>query len=921
MGTSDVVRVTYGGSLIYVAGADTQFKLDTANKRLTEDVIVNVGYAEDTHDATMDDAAQLLSGITAYAGGSKYTGTLQDYTGSINGGEGYIPYYSGAYYIEPTSEIQSISTSGMFMSSDMTIGRGAQPSGTLSIRANGTYDVTDYASAAVLVSGSEYSFGTIPALSSTPSSLVDSGVNIGYNAADSDYYLAVSSLNLAGKSAYGFYYKAVGSTYYTFCVVSDENPSPVYYQEVIGGTARGVGAKQCSYDSQNYLFYASGIGQIRDEYVNSAFPVFVAQTQEEALASGFAAYREFMNNTAERYFEVLMGNKSGSVVFSGSAIRTYAAYYDANITAIDASYAKTVGTAAFSNCYSLCEANIPVCSQIAAYAFYGCRELSSLNCPAVQEIGDFAFCACYALSAISLPSCTAIGKAAFASCTSLADIYMPMVSSIANANQSTSGAFYSVALTSVDLPACSYIGNYAFCKGRSLVSVRASACSVIGNCAFQSCSLLTDVYMPSCVSVGIFAFAYCSSLQSIDLPVCASVAAGAFSVCSRLVSVSIPQCSYVGDNAFANCSALQSIELSLCSRLLAGAFYNCRSLQDVSIPLVRSIGQSAFWSDAALSRIEAPLCNTLDFFAFTYCSMLEYVSMPELLATSSGTNWSTGAFASTGISSVEFPALMKVNAYTFASCKSLQQISLQCCDAIMGSCAFQSCTSLESVYLFGNSVASLSAVNAFASTPMSLSSYLGHFGSIFVPSDVYASYLTAQYWSTYSSRLVSCPVTYGSNISPFDGEVTLENPRNVTLVSASSTDNVWNISLSVVTQSSEHEGVSIPLTNNRESGKWYRLDFDVLIPSGTSINANANRPILAIIAHSITTQGNTAYYQSPVYATDTFTAGTPKHYSLTVSGDADKSLILYLAGIADGQTKTIEITNITMYEKTVTLPS
>lgn len=53
----------------------------------------------------------------------------------------------------------------------------------------------------------------------------------------------------------------------------------------------------------------------------------------------------------------------------------------------------------------------------------------------------------------------------------------------------------------------------------------------------------------------------------------------------------------------------------------------------------------------------------------------------------------------------------------------------------------------------GNLIPSI-GTNIFAYTPMSSSSYLGYFGSIYVPASLLASYKTATYWSQYSSRMV-----------------------------------------------------------------------------------------------------------------------------------------------------------------------
>lgn len=53
----------------------------------------------------------------------------------------------------------------------------------------------------------------------------------------------------------------------------------------------------------------------------------------------------------------------------------------------------------------------------------------------------------------------------------------------------------------------------------------------------------------------------------------------------------------------------------------------------------------------------------------------------------------------------------------------------------------------------GSSVVSI-GTTIFYNTPMSSSTYLGYFGSIYVPSSLLNSYKTATNWTFYSNRMV-----------------------------------------------------------------------------------------------------------------------------------------------------------------------
>lgn len=73
----------------------------------------------------------------------------------------------------------------------------------------------------------------------------------------------------------------------------------------------------------------------------------------------------------------------------------------------------------------------------------------------------------------------------------------------------------------------------------------------------------------------------------------------------------------------------------------------------------------------------------------------------------------------------------------------------------IGTSAFRSCINLVSVIIKGVSVATVQQTNAFMGTPISQSSYLGYFGSIYVPSSLVDTYKSAANWSAYSSRITA----------------------------------------------------------------------------------------------------------------------------------------------------------------------
>ena len=72
---------------------------------------------------------------------------------------------------------------------------------------------------------------------------------------------------------------------------------------------------------------------------------------------------------------------------------------------------------------------------------------------------------------------------------------------------------------------------------------------------------------------------------------------------------------------------------------------------------------------------------------------------------------------------------------------------------------FSNCSNL-SMFVIGtgySSVCVLSTYNIFENSPIEYSSYLGYYGSIYVPASLVDAYKTATNWTYYSSRIQPIP--------------------------------------------------------------------------------------------------------------------------------------------------------------------
>ena len=111
------------------------------------------------------------------------------------------------------------------------------------------------------------------------------------------------------------------------------------------------------------------------------------------------------------------------------------------------------------------------------------------------------------------------------------------------------------------------------------------------------------------------------------------------------------------------------------------------------------------------------------------------------------------------LTEITFTNLSSIGPSALYKCSSLSTVTLiqaTSNNAIgIGASAFRSCINLVSVIIKGGSVATIQQSNAFMGTPISQSSYLGYFGSIYVPSSLVDSYKAATGWSYYSNRITS----------------------------------------------------------------------------------------------------------------------------------------------------------------------
>ena len=130
-----------------------------------------------------------------------------------------------------------------------------------------------------------------------------------------------------------------------------------------------------------------------------------------------------------------------------------------------------------------------------------------------------------------------------------------------------------------------------------------------------------------------------------------------------------------------------------------------------------------------------PLCTSVTS-GFYRCVNLTSADLPKC------TYVGNGVFAGcSNVSIVNIPECQILGDLAFNSCISLQTMSIPKCSSI-GKSAFYYCNNLSQLYI-GTSNCTLANTAAFNSTPFSRSTYLGYFGSIYVPLEYLSWYQSA----------------------------------------------------------------------------------------------------------------------------------------------------------------------------------
>lgn len=144
-----------------------------------------------------------------------------------------------------------------------------------------------------------------------------------------------------------------------------------------------------------------------------------------------------------------------------------------------------------------------------------------------------------------------------------------------------------------------------------------------------------------------------------------------------------------------------------------------------------------------LTSVNFPAVTSVGAYTFRMCPALNSVNL--LVATTIATGCFYGC---TALSSIKLPVAETVQATTYYNCKALERVDFPVVTSIDNT-AFARCSALTcAIFRNTTKVVSLGSTNAFTKTPIASGT-----GYIYVPSTLVAAYKNATNWATYANQI------------------------------------------------------------------------------------------------------------------------------------------------------------------------
>lgn len=518
--------------------------------------------------------------------------------------------------------------------------------------------------------------------------------------------------------------------------------------------------------------YAEKIGEIQTGGTFVTETLSVTQNNTYYPGQGVDGFSEVIVNVPQTGFtekDVTEGVYLENVNNSASFVHMYAYAGNSNILTVNLPNASYVDYNAFMSCDKLTSVYLSTCSIINSGVFSNCSSLLYISAPNCISIGVSAFVQCYSLSDVIIPNCIQLDTQAFARCSNISNI---------------------------NFTRCIFVGNAVFSNCIGLQNVSLNNCYIIGGSTFISCRNVENISLKKCINIGANAFNGCAKLSQLSIPLAIQLGGSVIKSCGSLVSLSIPIVVKFENQALADCS-IEQLYLGLSTYFVPS--YNNALVRTpigsgngsiyVGSTIYDSIISANGWSSlgAQIVSVQTP--------GFTALSFSDGMVYGDTEVIESGYSSYLG-ISKPGVLIVSLNSCKVVASETFGRCSNIKNVNLPECE-ILAENAFSECTALSDISLPKCTHILNRAFNGatqFASTDINLvlpvCEYIGDYAfnwakkiktltlqfdgvctlggryalyntenleSIYVPSSLVDVYKSAQYWSSFSTKIFPIP--------------------------------------------------------------------------------------------------------------------------------------------------------------------
>ena len=356
-----------------------------------------------------------------------------------------------------------------------------------------------------------------------------------------------------------------------------------------------------------------------------------------------------------------------------------------------------IGEAAFVNCKKITSLDLTNVEYVGADAFSGCSLLSAVTFSTkLLTIGDFAF-ENSGIAVLDLPNSVAyIGTGIISECQSIVSIKVPFLGSEYTSSGNNNIAYLfgaqSTKLDNVPTSLTTITISMPFYEGK------------IANDAFYGCTNVSSFnFMPGIEKIGANAFAKCAKLSSFNFSSITSIGTRAFEGTGLTDALLGDGIKILDDGVFLNCTSLDEVYLPEGLLLIGDSTFENTALTEIDLPSsIETIFSGAF-RNTKLTNLTVPsTVESIGTQILQGCNDIESITFPLTYdVTSLDYLFDTEAELPSSLKHVTINGSFDGIIYeqTFAYCKNLVEIIIDCYITEVQSGAFYSCSELRYVAL------------------------------------------------------------------------------------------------------------------------------------------------------------------------------------------------------------------------------